>query len=77
MQIFRSLDEIETSGTAGRRSIVTIGSFDGVHLAHQELLRRVRERARHEGASSVAITFDPHPLFTSFVGAALEQSRLV
>ena len=63
MRIFRSLDEIETIGTAGQRSIVTIGSFDGVHLAHQELLRRVRERARNERASSVAITFDPHPLF--------------
>ncbi len=63
MQIFRSLDEIETIGTAGQRSVVTIGSFDGVHLAHQELLRKVRERACHEYAASVAISFDPHPLF--------------
>jgi riboflavin kinase/FMN adenylyltransferase len=63
MQTFHSLDEITETGAAVRRSIVTIGSFDGVHLAHQELLRRVRERARNESASSVAITFDPHPLF--------------
>lgn len=43
-------------------SIVTIGNFDGVHLAHQQLLRRVVECARLQGAVAAAITFDPHPI---------------
>jgi len=42
-------------------SVVTIGNFDGVHLAHQELLRKVVESAHAAGAISAAITFDPHP----------------
>ncbi|MBI2819340.1 MAG: bifunctional riboflavin kinase/FAD synthetase [Acidobacteria bacterium] len=59
MQIFHSLDEI------ARRtgpSTVTVGSFDGIHRAHRELLRLVQERARQQGSSSVAVTFDPHPV---------------
>ena len=45
-----------------RRSTVTVGSFDGIHRAHKELLRLVRERAREQDAASVAVTFDPHPV---------------
>jgi len=59
MEIFRSLEE---AAAAGGRSVVTIGSFDGIHLAHQELLRRVRQSAGKEGAAAVAITFHPHPM---------------
>lgn len=45
-----------------RRSTVTVGSFDGIHRAHQQLLGLVRERAREHDAASVAVTFDPHPV---------------
>ena len=44
-----------------RGGILTIGNFDGVHLGHQEMLRRVVERARALDAPSVVLTFDPHP----------------
>jgi len=40
---------------------LTIGNFDGVHLAHQKLLARVRERAKALGMLSLAVTFEPHP----------------
>ncbi|MGH9470002.1 MAG: bifunctional riboflavin kinase/FAD synthetase [Terriglobia bacterium] len=43
-------------------SVVTIGNFDGVHLAHQQLLKRVAERAGARGAKAIAVTFDPHPI---------------
>jgi len=43
-------------------SSVTIGNFDGVHLAHQALLGRVVESARELGAVPTAVTFDPHPV---------------
>ena len=49
-------------GADGGGSVVTVGVFDGMHLGHCEILRRVVERARSQNARSAAITFDPHPL---------------
>jgi riboflavin kinase / FMN adenylyltransferase len=43
-------------------STVTVGSFDGVHLGHQAVLREIGQRARAAGRASVLVTFDPHPL---------------
>jgi riboflavin kinase / FMN adenylyltransferase len=42
-------------------SVVTVGFFDGVHLGHQEVIRRTVEAARERDARSVAVTFDRHP----------------
>ena len=42
-------------------SAVTIGTFDGVHLGHQELVRRTVERAREERLRALAVTFEPPP----------------
>ncbi|MFG2825205.1 bifunctional riboflavin kinase/FAD synthetase [Kitasatospora sp. NPDC048365] len=58
MQRWHGLEEIP--GDWGR-SVVTIGSFDGVHRGHQLIIGRVVERARELGAKSVVVTFDPHP----------------
>jgi len=44
-----------------KNSVVTVGTFDGVHLAHRELLRDVVQRAQGRKGRSVVITFDPHP----------------
>ncbi|MBI2618707.1 MAG: bifunctional riboflavin kinase/FAD synthetase [Ignavibacteriales bacterium] len=44
-----------------RNSVVTVGSFDGVHLAHQALIVEIVNRARGRGGRSVVLTFDPHP----------------
>lgn len=43
------------------RSVVTVGFFDGVHLGHQEVLRRTVRAAAEHGCPSVAVTFDRHP----------------
>jgi riboflavin kinase / FMN adenylyltransferase len=43
------------------RSVVTIGSYDGVHRGHQLIIGRAVERARELGVPSVVVTFDPHP----------------
>ena len=44
-----------------RHAVITIGSFDGVHRGHQQLLARINRLAERRGGESVVITFDPHP----------------
>lgn len=44
-----------------RRSVVTIGTFDGVHLGHRLIIGQVLRRAAEVDGESVIITFDPHP----------------
>jgi len=43
-------------------TVVTVGTFDGVHRGHWEVLGAMRERAAATGRRSVLVTFDPHPL---------------
>ncbi len=42
-------------------SAIALGNFDGVHKAHEALIRRMADRARREGLSSCAYVFTPHP----------------
>jgi riboflavin kinase / FMN adenylyltransferase len=42
-------------------SVVTVGTFDGVHLAHAEIIREVVSRAKMREGRSIVVTFDPHP----------------
>ncbi|MDR2141241.1 MAG: bifunctional riboflavin kinase/FAD synthetase [Deltaproteobacteria bacterium] len=44
------------------RTVMTIGVFDGIHLGHQFLIQRVIDRAKALGATSLVLTFEPHPL---------------
>jgi len=57
-------ETLESSGLPPdvTRTAVTVGSFDGVHRGHQDVLRQLVERARALGVHSVLVTFDPHPL---------------
>ena len=57
MNIARSVQE--TGRDPG--SVVTVGTFDGVHLAHAEIIREVVSRAKMREGRSVVVTFDPHP----------------
>jgi len=43
-------------------TVVTVGTFDGVHLGHRQLVMRLAARAAASGLRSVLVTFDPHPL---------------
>jgi riboflavin kinase/FMN adenylyltransferase len=43
-------------------TVVTVGSFDGVHLGHQAVLEEIARRAEAAGRESVLVTFEPHPL---------------
>ena len=46
----------------GKGAVVTVGTFDGVHLGHRRVLEEIARRARRGGHQSVLITFEPHPL---------------
>ena len=58
MRIIRGIEK--EVGWRGR-SCLTIGTFDGVHLGHQAVIKKVVEKASREGLTSVVMTFDPHP----------------
>jgi riboflavin kinase/FMN adenylyltransferase len=58
MRVYHSLDDIPAVlGT----SVLTIGNFDGIHRAHRAVIAAVVKRAQEIGATSMAVTFDPHP----------------
>ncbi len=58
MIVFKGIENI-TGDFCG--SFVTIGNFDGVHLSHQFICRKLATEARSAGTKSLVITFDPHP----------------
>jgi riboflavin kinase/FMN adenylyltransferase len=59
MQVFRRLEEV--AANLGP-TVVSVGNFDGVHIAHQAVVRHMAKRAHTIGGKAVAVTFDPHPL---------------
>ena len=59
MKIYRSLDAVPADFGP---SALTIGNFDGVHLGHRQILRRLKQLADAHGWKPSVLTFDPHPL---------------
>jgi len=57
MNIFRNTKDLPTFSN----SVITIGSFDGVHIGHQKIITRVKTLADEIDGESVVITFYPHP----------------
>lgn len=57
MHVYHQISEL--SGLTN--SIVTIGTFDGVHLGHQKIIKRLVELKNKQGGEIVVFTFDPHP----------------
>jgi riboflavin kinase/FMN adenylyltransferase len=54
-------DELGFPQLAGG-SVVTVGTFDGVHIGHRDIVKRLRERAEARGLPPLLVTFRPHPL---------------
>lgn len=57
MQIYNDIREFKPL----KNAVVTIGTFDGVHLGHRKIISRLQEVARQTGGETVILTFFPHP----------------
>ena len=57
MKIYHDIEEFHKIDQAA----VTIGTFDGVHLGHQKILKRLKTLAERAGTETVVLTFFPHP----------------
>jgi len=57
MKIYHHIDEFK----AIKNAVVTIGTFDGVHVGHQKIVGRLKELAQEIEGESVILTFFPHP----------------
>jgi len=59
MKTYYKLEDVPPSTSA---TVVSVGNFDGVHRAHQHVIGEIVRRARELRATSVVVTFSPHPL---------------
>ncbi len=57
MNVYYNLNDVP----AFQNSVVTIGSFDGIHTGHQKILEQVNHLAKQAGGESIVVTFHPHP----------------
>jgi riboflavin kinase/FMN adenylyltransferase len=57
MRIYRNIEEIERR----KKSVLTVGTFDGLHLGHQSILDQIKKIAAEKNLFSTIVTFDPHP----------------
>jgi riboflavin kinase/FMN adenylyltransferase len=57
IQVHRDLEKLPQY----KNAVITIGTFDGVHLGHQQIIKLLKEEAAKTGGETVIITFHPHP----------------
>jgi len=71
MQIHRDLNKLPVF----KNAVITIGTFDGVHLGHRQIIDSLKEEAAKAGGESVIITFHPHP--RKIVSSVITGIRLI
>ncbi len=71
MQIHRDLNKLP----GFKNAVITIGTFDGVHLGHQQVIDSLKEEAAKVNGESVIITFHPHP--RKIVSSIITGIRLI
>jgi riboflavin kinase/FMN adenylyltransferase len=75
VKVFQGFDELEKIPNP----VLTIGTFDGVHLGHQRIIQQLNEEAQKHDGESVLFTFYPHPrmvLFPDSHGLKLLQTQV-
>jgi len=71
MKVYRDTQDLPSFGKAA----LTIGTFDGVHTGHQQIIDQLRSEAEKIGGESVIVTFDPHP--RKIIGNAKKEIKLI
>lgn len=71
MQVHRNIDQLPEF----RNAVVTIGTFDGVHRGHRQVIQKLKEEAALHHGETVIITFHPHP--RKIVSSAILGIRLI
>ena len=71
MQIHRELNKLPVF----KNAVITIGTFDGVHLGHRQIIDSLKEEANKAKGESVIITFHPHP--RKIVSSVITGVRLI
>lgn len=70
MQVHHDIEQLP----AFRNAVITIGTFDGVHKGHRQIIEKMKAEAAATGGETVIITFDPHPrkvVSSEFMGIRL------
>ncbi|TDD78072.1 bifunctional riboflavin kinase/FAD synthetase [Flavobacterium caseinilyticum] len=57
MKIFHSINDFSST----KKTILTLGTFDGVHIGHKKILKKITQNTENEKYESVVLTFFPHP----------------
>ena len=70
MEVIHRLDKIKLES-----SVITIGSYDGIHRGHFHIIDKVNSISNQLNTSSVVITFDPHP--RNLIGNPKEKVKLL
>ena len=73
MRIFRSFQEASVINAP----VVTTGTFDGVHIGHRTIIKRLKKLASDYGGESVLITFHPHPRVVLYPETAGKGLKLI
>lgn len=71
MQVHRDIDQLPSF----RNAVITIGTFDGVHMGHRQVIQELNKEARAIDGETVIITFHPHP--RKIVSSAILGIRLI
>ncbi len=68
MLVYRKIEQIPLF----RNAVLTIGTFDGVHTGHRQVINQMKKRADEVGGETVIITFDPHPRIVVNAAAGIQ-----
>jgi len=62
LKIFHSINDFQiASGENAKKTILTLGTFDGVHFGHKKILEKITQNTENEKYESLVLTFFPHP----------------